>query len=104
MTSSRPGELGRTTMTIRKIEEITVYESPDGGKTVYSRKVFPGESTVLRNRILESVDPVLKREQEINQRWVKLKEAVWLADTDATLNDAIMKVEVLYALKRDGND
>lgn len=91
-------------MTIRKIEEITIYESPDGGKTVYSRKVLPGEATVFRNRTLESVDPLHKREQEINQRWVKLKEAVWLAETDATLNDAIMKVEVLYALKRDGNN
>lgn len=91
-------------MTIRKIEEITIYESPDGGKTVYSRKVLPSEATVFRNRTLESVDPLHKREQEINQRWVKLKEAVWLAETDATLNDAIMKVEVLYALKRDGNN
>ena len=89
---------------IRKIEEITIYESPDGGKTVYSRKVLPGEATVFRNRQLESVDPLHKREQEINQRWVKLKEVVWLAETDPTLNDALMKVEVLYALKRDGNN
>ena len=88
-------------MTIRKIEEITIYESPDGGKTVYSRKVLPGEATVFRNRVLESVDPLHKKEQEINQRWVKLKEAVWLADSDPTLNDAIMKVEMLYALKKE---
>lgn len=95
------GELGRITMTIKKVEEITIYESPDGGKTVYARKVLPGEATVFRNRTLERIDPLHKREQEINQRWVNLREAVWLADSDPTLNDAIMKVEILYALKKE---
>ena len=82
-------------MMIKGFEEIVIYESPDGGKTVFSRK--SGE----KFRTLESIDPAHKKEQEINQRWVKLKPAVYLADNDPTLDDAIKKVEMLYLLKKD---
>lgn len=84
--------------TISKIEEIIIYESPDGGKTVYARK--SGETT----RQLHSVDPVWKKEQELSERWVKLKEAVFMADSDPTINDALTKLEMLYALKRKENN
>ena len=79
---------------IKSSEEIIIYESPDGGKTVYSRK--SGETS----RQLHSIDPAFKKEQELASRWAKLKEAVYMADTDPTLNDAISKVEMLYALKK----
>jgi len=82
------------TMIIKNIEEITIYESPDGGKTVYSRK--NGETV----RSLYYEDPSVKKEQELTRRWANLKEAVFMADSDPTLNDAISKVEMLYALKR----
>jgi hypothetical protein len=81
-------------MMIKSTEEIIIYESPDGGKTVYARK--PGETV----RHLHSVDPVWQKEQELQIRWVNLKEAVFMADSDPTLNDAISKVEMLYALKK----
>lgn len=74
--------------------ESVIYESPDGGKTVYARK----HGSSQRQLVYE--DPVWKREQEISERWVKLKAAVFMADSDPTLNDAISKVEMLYALKR----
>lgn len=75
-------------------DNVLVYESPDGGKTVYARKRGSSE------RHLHWVDPVWKREQDITQRWMKLKEAVFMADSDPTLNDAISRVEMLYELKR----
>jgi hypothetical protein len=81
-------------MIIKSVEEVTIYESPDGGKTVYSRK--SGETV----RSLHYLDPAYQKEQEISRRWINLKEAVFMADTDPTLNDAISKVEVLYALKK----
>ena len=81
-------------MLIKSTEEIIIYESPDGGKTVYSRK--PGETV----RQLHSVDPLWQKEQELNVRWARLKEAVYMADSDPTINDAISKVEMLYALKK----
>jgi hypothetical protein len=81
-------------MIIKSVEEVTIYESPDGGKTVYSRK--SGETV----RTLHYLDPAYKKESELTQRWANLKEAVFMADSDPTLNDAISKVEVLYALKK----
>jgi len=81
-------------MMIKSVEEILIYESPDGGKTVYARK--PGETV----RHLHSIDPVWQKEQELSVRWVNLKPAVFMADNDPTLNDAIKKVEMIYLLKR----
>lgn len=79
---------------IKSSEEIIIYESPDGGKTVYARK--SGETV----RHLHSVDPVWQKEQELNVRWANLKEAVFMADTDPAMNDLIEKVEIYYRLKK----
>ena len=82
---------------IKSCEEIIIYESPDGGKTVYSRKQGEPPSS----RTLHSIDPEYKKEQELQVRWVNLKDIVFLADTDPTLNDALTKLEMLYALKKE---
>ena len=79
---------------IKSTEEIIIYESPDGGKTVYARK--PGETI----RHLHSVDPAWQKEQELNVRWVNLKEAVVMAESDPAMNDLIEKVEIYYRLKK----
>jgi hypothetical protein len=81
-------------MTIKRIDEIIIYESNDGGKTVYSRK--SGET----DRTLYHQDPMHKKEAELTERWFKLKEIVFHADNDPTLNDALEKLEILYALKK----
>lgn len=81
-------------MMIKSTEEIVIYESPDGGKTVYSRK--PGET----NRHLHKVDPAWQKEQQLNTRWANLKEAVFMADSDPVLNDLIEKVEIYHRLKK----
>jgi hypothetical protein len=81
-------------MMIKSTEEIIIYESPDGGKTVYTRK--PGETV----RHLHSVDPKWQKEQELNVRWANLKGAVFMADNDPGLNDLIEKVEIYYRLKK----
>lgn len=82
------------TQSMMKRDDALIYESPDGGKTVYARKHGSSE------RHLHWEDPVWKREQELSRRWMKLKAAVYMADSDPTLNDAINKVEMLYALKK----
>lgn len=81
-------------MMIKSTEEIIIYESPDGGKTVYSRK--SGETV----RHLHSTDPAAKKQQELAVRWSNLKEAVYMADTDPAMNDLIEKVEIYYKLKK----
>lgn len=79
---------------IKGFEEVTIYESPDGGKTVYSRK--SGETVRQLEERLS--DPAWLREKELNERWVKLKEAVLM--DDPAINDLIDKIEMLVTLKR----
>ena len=77
---------------IKSSEVITIYESTDGGKTVYSRK--SGET----NRKLLSIDTMSDREQKLATRWANLKDAVYL--DDPAINDYIEKIEILMELKR----
>jgi hypothetical protein len=79
-------------MMIKSIQEIVIYESPDGGKTVFSRK--PGETA----RTLHSMDELTRREIELASKWDKLREAVYL--DDPVINDLLNQIEVLMELKK----
>jgi hypothetical protein len=81
-------------MTIKAIEEITIFESTDGGKTVYARR--SGET----ERHLHVMDEAYAKEQKLSTRWVNLKDVVFMAENDKTLDDALSKVEMLYQLKK----
>lgn len=71
-----------------------IYESPDGGRSVYSRKF--GETD--RSLIYES------KELKAGRRWVKFKEIINLADEEPSLNDLLEKAEVLYELLKKEKD
>ena len=73
---------------IKSVEEIVIYESPDGGKTVYSRK------SGSANRELVYQDPVVLP----LARWHNWREIIYAAEDNVTLNDLIVKVEETYAL------
>ena len=75
-------------MTIKSTEEIIIYESPDGGKTIYSRHSGSSEKTLI------------KQELNVNQvaRWYEWKEILRLAETNVTLKDAVIQAEMIYAL------
>ena len=77
---------------IKSSEEIIIYESPDGGKTVFSRK--SGETS----RTLRSMDDLTRQEEKLSARWVKLKDAVFL--DDPTINDLIHQIEIIMELKK----
>lgn len=81
-----------------KNDDNLIYESPDGGKTVYARQ----RGSVDRHLVYEN--PLWKKEQLLAERWAKLKEAVFMAETDPTLNDAITRVEMLYLLKKNNHE
>lgn len=81
-------------MMIKSSEEIIIYESPDGGKTVYSRK--SGET--VRHLQQNLTDPAWLKEQELTARWVSLKEAVMM--DDPAINELISKIRVLVELKK----
>ena len=81
-------------MIVSKITELTVFESPDGGRTVYARK--PGAT----KRELHWQDPNLQQElKELEQqkRWVDIFSA---RQDNAELNHLCEQVELLYELSR----
>jgi hypothetical protein len=67
-----------------------IYESPDGGKTVYARDSLSGERELVR------IDPqVLEK-----NRWFKWKEILEAAKDSPSLSDAIAKAEMIYELTK----
>lgn len=77
-----------------KNQAPVVFESPDGGNTVYARNI--GETV----RHLYHVDPAYEKQRQLYERWERLKPIVYMADNDVTLNDALKQLEMLYALKK----
>lgn len=81
-------------MMVSKITELTVFESPDGGRTVYARS--PGSA----KRELHWQDPKLQQELkdlERSKRWVEIFQA---RRDDAELDHLCEQVEILYELSR----
>jgi len=81
-----------TDMTADKITEVTIFESPDGGRTVYARR--PGAT----QRTLHSQDPALQLELvelEREKRWVDIFGA---RKTNPELDRLCEQVEILYEL------
>ena len=79
---------------VNKITEVTIFESPDGGRTVYARK--PG--TIERK--LYSQDPALQQELkdlENSKRWVEIFQA---RRDNPALDHLCEQVEILYELSR----
>lgn len=79
-------------MIIKNIEEITIFESPDGGKTIYSRK--SGQT----DRKLVYEDPEAKKEKLFQERWIEWREILLASKDNAGLAELIEKVELYYRL------
>lgn len=85
-------------MTTYKAEHITsydVYETPDGGRTIYARKSGQLE------RVVHRLDPTLEseilRERERNV-WMDIFET---SERTPALQEAIDRVIVIYELAKD---
>ena len=79
---------------IKSSEEIIIYESPDGGKTVYSRKSGSSDRTLIKE----------DTSQSYITKWYEWKEILKLAETEPALANAINKAEMLYViLKKEEN-
>lgn len=77
---------------VESIEEIVIYESPDGGKTVYARK--PRET----GRTLVHVDSQHQHEQEFYQKWLLWRDILKDSQDNIGLQDLINKTEMMYNL------
>ena len=65
-----------------------IYESPDGGKTVYTRSSPSGERTLVR------VDP----NTHPNAKWFLWKEILQASENSPSLAKIINEAELIYAL------
>jgi hypothetical protein len=75
-------------MMIKSSEEIIIYESSDGGKTVYSRKSGSSDRTMIKE----------DNSRNYVTRWYEWREIIRLSETEPSLADAINKAEMIYAL------
>jgi hypothetical protein len=81
-------------MMVNKITEVTIFESPDGGRTVYARQ------TGNTDRELYSQDPALQQELKDlknSKRWVEILQA---RQDNPELDHLCEQVEILYELSR----
>jgi hypothetical protein len=85
-------------MTIYKANQISsydVYESPDGGLTIYKRKSGSSE------RVLHSVAPELQERIELERRRNEWMDIFNTAERTPALQEAIERVKILYELSKD---
>lgn len=80
-------------MTIPNYDSSLVYESPDGGRTIYARRT--GET----NRVLVQRGPTTLAEKM--SRW---RDIIQLAETNPSLANALERAEIIYELvKKESN-
>ena len=70
-----------------------IYESPDGGKTVYAREMGSDKRFIVKQ------DPSIIERQQTAMRSNRLLTILKKSETDATLKDALVALEALYILK-----
>ena len=78
-------------MLVKRSPEIAIFESPDGGKTVYARQ----HGSIRRELVKEPI------EAKTTARWVNLRGAVEMAETNETINEILSQLEVMYELVKD---
>ena len=81
-------------MQVSKITEVTIFESPDGGSTVYARR--PGSATrTLHSQSSELQQELAELEQQ--KRWVDIFQA---REHNKELDHLCEHVEILYELSK----
>jgi hypothetical protein len=75
-------------MIVKNIEEVLIYESPDGGKTIYSRKSGSSDRELVKeDNTKNSVS-----------RWYEWRNILRLSETEPSLADVINKAEMIYGI------
>jgi hypothetical protein len=86
-------------MQVKKLTEITIFESPDGGKTVYSRT---NGSTM---RELHSASSELEQEMARVQREQQWMAILKMSERSPALQEAVDCAIIIYELsKTDGDE
>jgi len=82
-------------MMVDKITEYTIFESPDGGETVYAR--MPGSSERIKISESDHLREVRKAGDEM-RLW---QDICLAAKTNTALQEAMDRVILLYHLSKD---
>lgn len=83
-------------MIVSKITEAVIYESPDGGKTVYVRE--PGQDPKTRTLTWESDEAKdIHKELQETQLWQDIRAA---AKTNPTLAGILEQAVMVYNLSK----
>ena len=72
-------------------EIIYVYESPDGGETIYKREMLAS-----KKELVSQSPKALRKERSL--KWNKILEA---SESDPNLQDLLDRAEVYYELKKE---
>lgn len=81
---------------VSKITEAVIYESPDGGETIYVRK--SGEHPSMRQLHSESeVAIALRKKVHDDELWTNIRKA---AITNPTLQRALDEAVMIYNLSK----
>lgn len=75
-------------------EEKYIYESPDGGHSIYRRVIGRREP-----RELISVSPELQAKQEVEQLWLKWMPILRDSQNDPVLREMLDRAMVYHSLK-----
>jgi len=81
-------------MNVSKITELTIYESPDGGRTVYARR--PGSN----HKEVHLKDPAIDKELAELKNQEKWQMILAERKNNAELNELLEKAEILYELSK----
>lgn len=76
----------------------TIYESPDGGKTIYAREAGSSDRTLIR-----SDNAVLEMQQTLKTR-DRILDMILLSKTVPALKEQLDKLETIYTLVKDENN
>jgi hypothetical protein len=69
-----------------------IFESPDGGKTIYGRMPHITER--------QQLNPLDNEEVELNNLWFVWRDVLRASKTNSTLKDALDQAYIIYELSR----
>jgi hypothetical protein len=85
-------------MEVSKITEVTIFESPDGGKTVTAR--IP-QTLTKKNVTLDILEP---EKIALQEKWLIWKDILWASRTNSALTEALDRAQIIYELSRCDKD
>ena len=71
-----------------------IFESPDGGQTVFARPPH----------IVDRVEILSPETQELNNLWFQWRDILTAAKTNTALKEALDRAQVIYELSRNDKD